>query len=143
MRCWAAILILAGAIAFFSSAAAESAAKKVCLKGVCLDAELADSEYKRQQGLMFRDGLADRQAMLFIFAEEDRQGFWMRNMRFGLDILWISAGKRIVHIAKAVSPCAGEPCEIISPDQKARYVLEVNAGFADKYGIRLGEKVNF
>lgn len=116
--------------------------KMVCIKNVCIQAQIADSRQEQERGLMFRKSLADNQGMLFIFDKEAKYGFWTKNMQFPLDIIWISQDKRIVDIKTNVLPCQ-EPCEILMPNAYARYVLEVNAGFVERNQIKIGEKVNF
>ena len=66
--------------------------------GFSATAELAVSDEERAQGLMFREKINEDQAMLFLFEEEDIHSFWMKNMRFAIDILWLDGRKRIVHI---------------------------------------------
>jgi uncharacterized membrane protein (UPF0127 family) len=119
-----------------------AAVKKVRIKNVRILAEIVDSDLERQRGLMFRDNLADNQGMLFIFDREARYNFWMKNMLIPLDLIWISRDKIIVDITKNALPC-GRECRDISPVVKAKYVLEVNSGFAEKNQIAIGDKVNF
>lgn len=102
--------------------------------------EVAASAVKRSQGLSGRENLCEKCAMLFLFAERDKQAFWMKEMNFDLDILWIDKNE-IVHIAKNVS--RKNEREIIKPDCKADKVLEINAGLADKLGIKIGDEVEF
>ena len=91
---------------------------------------------------MFKESLSSDEGMLFVFEKEDMHSFWMLNMKFPLEIIWISQEGRVVYIAKSLYPC-DEGCESIIPREKARYVLEVNAGFVDKYNVSIGEKVDF
>ena len=132
----------------------EEAIKKVCLKDVCVQAEIAGTDAQRQKGLMFREGLPENEGMLFVFEKEARYSFWMKNMRFPLDIIWIDKDKRIADIKTNVPACkeiyesfAGgnreKSCESFTPYGNALYVLEVNAGFTQKHGIKIGEKVSF
>lgn len=116
---------------------------KVCLKKVCLRAEIADSDIERSQGLMFRENLAEGKGMLFIFEEENDHGFWMKNMRFPLDIIWIGANKKVVDIIKEAFPCQREPCISYAPEAKAKYVLEVPAGFIENNNIGIGDKIRW
>ena len=117
--------------------------KKVCVKKCCIQAEVAENDADRQRGLMFRDSLAENQGMLFVFEKEDRYGFWMKNMRFPLDIIWIDAEKRIVDIKKDVPACGEEGCETLTPAAEAKYVLEVQSGFTDRRGIKIGDRIDF
>ena len=129
-------------ILFLPNLYAETGFKKICIRNACVEAEVADSFKNRQRGLMFREKLADNQGMLFIFENEDIQIFWMKNMVLPLDMIWVGADKNIVEIKENVPPCAG-PCENIVPAQKAKYVLEVNAGFVKRNRIRVGNRLEF
>lgn len=114
----------------------------VCIKDTCIQAEVVSAFAEREKGLMFRESLAKDKGMLFIFEEEGLYGFWMKNMRFPLDIIWLDLNKKIVEIKENVLPCS-ESCEVLSPKNKARYVLEVNAGFTKRNKIKVGEVVRF
>jgi uncharacterized membrane protein (UPF0127 family) len=115
---------------------------KVCFRDVCITAEVSDSELEREQGLISRKHLPSRQGMLFVFKEEGRHNFWMKDMQFPLDIIWISKEKKIVDIMVNALPCV-ENCEILASPKKNQYVLEVNSGFVSKYNIRIGDKAIF
>jgi uncharacterized protein len=117
-------------------------AQKVCIRGACITAEVAATDTKRQKGLMFRRGLAADKGMLFIFEKEGKYSFWMKNVRFSLDIIWVSADKKIVDIHENVSPCK-EVCANLTPRGPARFVLEVKAGFAKAKGLEIGDSVEF
>ena len=116
-------------------------ARVVFPSGTEVRAELAITPAERATGLMFREGLLAGEGMLFIFEEADFHSFWMFNMKFSIDIIWLSPEKSIVHIEHSVPPCSEEPCPTYQPMQKALYVIEVPAGFAKKESLRLGMKV--
>jgi uncharacterized membrane protein (UPF0127 family) len=80
--------------------------------------------------------------MLFIINEEGIYPFWMKNTLIPLDIIWINKDKEVVFIKKDFQPCT-EICESITPDKKAKYVLEINGSLADKNNIKVGDKVDF
>jgi len=124
----------------FSLTQAESLTTKVCFKNVCLIAEIADDNFKRQQGLMFRKSLPENEGMLFVFDEEQRYSFWMKNMFIPLDFIWISKDKRIIDIMTDVKPCV-DACDNLIPKEKVKYVLEVNSGFVSKHKLNLGDQV--
>jgi uncharacterized membrane protein (UPF0127 family) len=111
--------------------------------GYSATAELAVNDEERAQGLMFREKIDEDQAMLFLFEEEDIHSFWMKNMRFAIDILWLDGEKRIVHIEKRVPPCLKDPCPSYAPAAAASFVLEVQAGFVEKHGLRLYDRIEF
>lgn len=123
-----------------SLASAET--KTVCIKNTRVEAEIADTLKKRQQGLMFRKSLKDNQAMLFIFPKEARYSFWMKGMQIALDIVWIDARGKIVDLKRNIPAC-DYSCPGLVPRAKAQYVLEVKAGFCEKNKIKVGDKVNF
>jgi uncharacterized membrane protein (UPF0127 family) len=111
--------------------------------GEVLTAELALTEEDRARGLMFRKDLNEDQGMLFVFEEEGRHAFWMKNMTFSIDILWLDRQKRIVHIEHRVPPCQNEPCPSYPPDYPALYVLELRAGAADALNLQLFDRIEF
>lgn len=106
-------------------------------------AEVALTAEQRQNGLMFRDGMAQDQSMLFVFEEEAVHSFWMKNMRFSIDILWLDREKRIVHLAKQVPPCRKEPCSSYSPVLPSIYVLELTAGKSDALKLKPDDRLEF
>jgi uncharacterized protein len=100
-------------------------------------AETVSNPEKMQKGLGKRNELCQSCAMLFQFSQPGKRSFWMKDMRFPLDIIWASNGK-IVHIEKNVSE---DFSGIFSPQVLADQVLEINAGLSDKLGIEIGDNV--
>ncbi len=111
--------------------------------GFAVTAELAVTEEARARGLMFRDGIGDDQGMLFVFEDEDIHSFWMKNMRFPIDILWLDRDRRIVHIEAAIPPCPRDPCPSYTPAAAAAYVLELKAGSVEKHALRDFDRLEF
>lgn len=103
--------------------------------------EIADNAAEMQKGLSNRESLGKNKGMLFVFAEPGQAAFWMKDMEFPLDIIWIQNDK-IVDIAPNLPPLAGEYVSTYQPRVPANYVLEVNAGFAKEHGIKIGDKVD-
>ncbi|MBN2423900.1 MAG: DUF192 domain-containing protein [Calditrichaceae bacterium] len=101
-------------------------------------AEIADTQYERAQGLMNRKKLAANQGMLFIFEKENMQAFWMKNTPISLDIIFLNADMRIVHIAWETEPFSLRSISSVYP---AMYVLEVVGGFCDIYDIQPGCRI--
>ena len=100
---------------------------------------LADTPEKRTQGLSGRKSLGADQGMLFVFPEEGIYSFWMKDMRFSIDILWLSSSGEVVHIVESVTP-ESYPASF-TPGKAALYVLELPAGFARVHGVTLGSIV--
>jgi uncharacterized membrane protein (UPF0127 family) len=137
----AAFLIVALSSMPVLSSASPKTTKKVCVKSLCVKAEIADNDQARSIGLMNRDSLADTEGMLFVFPSPDRYAFWMKNMRISIDIIWIDKDKRIVDIRTRVPPC-GEVCGSMVPAKEALYVLELRSGSADDRKIKIGDIVS-
>lgn len=116
---------------------------QVCIKDACINVETADSQVSRLRGLMFRQSLDWNSGMFFIFAQEGRIGFWLKNVRFPLDLIWINQDKKIVDIQANAQPCQAEDCLIYYPHQDASFGLEVNAGFAARHKLKIGDQVDF
>jgi len=116
---------------------------KVCMENKCFDVEIAKTGEERRIGLMNRKHLDLDRGMLFLFENEGVYGFWMKNTLIPLDIIWIGENKEVVFIKENAMPCNLENCETFYPAQKASYVLEINGGLAEKYGIKIGDKVDF
>lgn len=104
--------------------------------------ELALTLEQQALGLAERDSLADNAGMLFVFKPTKPMTFWMKDMRFGLDIIWITDGK-IVDISRHLPvPKPGTKTEDLptySSGTAVDYVLEINAGQADK--MKVGDRV--
>jgi uncharacterized membrane protein (UPF0127 family) len=115
----------------------------VSLRGHRFYVELAITAEERSRGLMFREQLEPDKGMLFIFEQEGVYPFWMKNVVIPLDIIWIDKDGKVVAISKDTRPCTEEPCPSINPGLKARYVLELCGGTADKIGLVVGEEVEF
>lgn len=104
-----------------------------------LNIEIADSFDERQFGLSGRDYLDDNKGLFFVFDRDDFYGIWMKDMKFSIDIIWIDSGGKIVSIKTNILP-ATYP-ESFTSEKPAKYVLEVNAGWADKNSIKIGDMV--
>ena len=112
------------------------------------EVEVADTELLRKRGLTGRRHLEEREGMLFIPDGPDVPPFWMKGMLFPLDFIWIGNDCRVVDISvHARIPDPGTPDDRIrrysSYYPRAAYTLEVNAGEAGRFGIRVGDKVKF
>lgn len=105
-----------------------------------LDIEIAESEYETQTGLMYRKGMENQQGMFFIFADESRKSFYMKNTEFPLDIIYINKDFEVVNIHKNTVPFSKTTLPSGAP---AQYVLEVNAGLSDQWKLAPGDKVVF
>ncbi len=103
--------------------------------------ELAQTEEKIIRGLSGRESLLPDHGMLFVLPREFPAPFWMKEMNFPIDIIWISRTKRVVHIEHSLSPQTYP--QTFAPTENALYVLEVPAGFSQSHAVRVGDPVIF
>ena len=108
---------------------------EVCFNERCIDAEVMDTPEERALGLMYRPKINETEGMLFIFPEPKVVSFWMKNVQFSIDMVFIDENKSIVRIEKGVPPCYKEPCLTYSSIKEVKYVVEVISGFSDKYNL--------
>ncbi len=105
-----------------------------------IDIEIADNEQEKMQGLMYRKYMPDTCGMLFIFDKEEPQSFWMKNTIIPLDIIFVDKNGKIVSIQKNTTPYSEKSIPSYKP---AMFVVEVNAGFCDRYDIKQGDYISF
>jgi uncharacterized membrane protein (UPF0127 family) len=105
-----------------------------------IDIEIADDDAELQQGMMYRDTMAANTGMLFLMGTEELQAFWMKNTIVPLDILFVGSDRRIVSISRNCKPFS---LEQIPSGKPALFVVEVNGGYAEKHGIKIGDYISF
>lgn len=113
---------------------------EVEINGKNFKVEVVKKGWEMERGLSGRTGLKDGAGMLFVFSKADFQIFWMKDMKFSIDIIWINEGK-IVDIKERAAVPVTQYIESYRPSERAKYVLEINAGLAEKYGFKMGDEV--
>lgn len=111
----------------------------VAVDGTTFRVEIADTDARRQRGLMWRESMPADQGMLFVFETVSSHSFWMKNTLLSLDMVWLDAELNVVDI-QTVEPCPVQAsyCPSYVPAAPAKYVLEVNAyGFQGQVGDKL------
>lgn len=121
--------------------ASEEGLPAVLLGETTFKVEIVDTQDKRTLGLSGRESLPDDSGMLFVFENSYFHGFWMKDMNFPIDIIWLDENLKVVHIEKNVQPESFP--EVYLPDKPALYVLEINAGEAEKNSIKVGSEIVF
>jgi uncharacterized membrane protein (UPF0127 family) len=117
---------------------------KVSIDGLQLSAEIPTTRELMAKGLAVKNELRDNESMLFVYEEPSKQSFWMKDMRFPIDIIWIDSNGRIVHIEENLEPCPLAPiCPTYAPNADSQFVLETVSGFAQRHNIGLGTYVRF
>jgi len=101
--------------------------------------EIADNSISRSKGLSMRDKIEPNQGMLFVFDKPDIHGFWMKDMSFSIDILWVDENFVINHIEKNVSPETYP--KVFYPPTTSLYVLELLSGSVDIFDIKKGDSI--
>ncbi len=122
-----------------SNACGSYSTTNIQISGITLKAQIADTDCKTQLGLSGRKSLEKDNALLFTFPRMGNYGFWMKDMNFSLDIIWVGESFTITGIQKNISQNTYP--EIFGENFKARYVIEVKSGFSDAYGIKVGDKI--
>jgi uncharacterized membrane protein (UPF0127 family) len=113
---------------------------KVVIDGRTLSVDVADTEALREQGLSGRTSLGPDSAMLFIFPSAEKPGFWMKDMNFSLDIVWIGPDKKILGVEKDLAPSTYP--QVYFPSAPVGYVLEMPAGSFDTHSLQIGDAVS-
>jgi hypothetical protein len=118
--------------------------KAIKYKGRTLRVELADSFTKQAVGLMYREKLGKADGMLFILSSEgiNRASITMLNMKFAIDIVWLDSAGCVVDIVERAPPANSIFTRPYAPKAKAKYVLELGSGQANKLKIKENEKLS-
>jgi hypothetical protein len=144
-RSWSAVCAALLAVCFIATSLSASAFETSSL---VIDTESGEHSFtiemavtpsERGRGLMFRKFMADDAGMLFDFGEDDEASMWMQNTYLPLDMVFIKANGTVHRIARGTTPFS---TEIISSKGPVRAVLELNAGIADKIGLKHGDVVH-
>lgn len=112
--------------------------KGVRLAGQDVKVDLALTELEQERGLSGRRELAVGEGMLFVFPAPGTYYFWMKGVKFSIDMIWLAEDMRVIYIAKNVPPDSYP--RLFGPKENSKYVLEVAAGFSEKNNLRAGDR---
>lgn len=115
------------------------AQESIVINGHTIIADIADTPAAQQQGLGRRSGLDAEHGMLFVFPSDEYHAFWMKDMRFSIDMVWLSADGHVVAIQENVAPETFP--EVFNPHVLSRYVLELKADAVKALPLRVGDAV--
>lgn len=136
-----ALVVVVVALLFFMQRLSPQTTKQMVRLGDAeLLAEVATTPAARSQGLSGHEPLHDGEGMLFIFESEGNWGIWMKGMRFAIDIIWADSAGTVITIARNVTP-ETYPEAFYPAEPRAKYVLEVPAGYAERVGVAEGAKL--
>jgi uncharacterized membrane protein (UPF0127 family) len=116
---------------------------KVTVKGFELNADVPITSELMARGLAVKNQLKESEAMLFVFEESAQHSFWMKDMKFPIDIIWLDSDGKVGHIEQNLQPCVSVLiCTSYSPDIDSQYVLETVAGFTQRHNISVGTDID-
>lgn len=143
---FAVILVVLIGLAYFafSNTQSFSGGKTIVIRGNKIQLEIADTTEEQKKGLSGRENLAENRGMLFVFAKPDNHSFWMKDVRFPIDIIFLN-GEKVVTIhenAKPMTDNNSASVVIYTPKTPSNRVLELNAGSVKKLGIKEGDTID-
>src|SRR3989344_4003382 len=135
------LIIIGGSVFLFfgQTPIGKSEVKIIKINDVSIEVEVVDTPETRKLGLSGKPDLPDGTGMFFIFETPDQYGFWMKDMNFAIDIVWIDENLRVVNVERGVLPETFP--QVFYPNKAVKYVLELPAGAAVKYRIDVGAVV--
>ncbi|MEK7162568.1 MAG: DUF192 domain-containing protein [Patescibacteria group bacterium] len=102
--------------------------------------QIADEAHEHKRGLSGRDSLGENEGMLFVFEKPDFYSFWMKDVKFPIDIVWIDGNLKVIGVEPELSPQSFP--KTFAPPQPVRYVLEIKSGAAGEKNIKIGDMIN-
>jgi hypothetical protein len=106
--------------------------------GAAYAVELARTPEEQAQGLMYRESLAPRAGMIFLFRDAAPHQFWMKNTMIPLDMIWMDDAGKVLFVSADTPPCKADPCPTYGPDSPAKQVLEIAGGKAKEEKVDVG-----
>lgn len=135
-----ALLFIIGVVFFVNLQKEKYKKQTINIKGQEIDIDVARTLEKRAKGFSGRQNLLNNEGMLFIFDEEGKHGFWMKEMNFPIDIIWIDKECIVASIKENASPQSFP--EIFYPERNVKYVLEIKAKRAMELNLIVGDRLN-
>lgn len=119
---------------------------KIQINNIVISAEIADEAPEQSKGLSDRESIASNSGMLFVYKNPEIRRFWMKGMKFPIDIIWINESRVVDILLDAKPPEPNTPdsnLTIYQPNEPVDKVLEVNSGFVNVHGITIGDNITF
>lgn len=136
------VAILISIVVFLSkNIAPEYKISQIVLGGETFNTQVADTPTLKEIGLSYRKSIAQNEAMLFVFQKPGQYKFWMKDMNFPIDIIWLSSDKKIVYVKKNLSPNTYP--QVFGPTINSQYVIEVTSDTVDRLDLSLGQTIYF
>ena len=116
----------------------------ISVNGYKLIVDLALTQDQQTKGLAVNNHMNESEGMLFVFQQPSRPSFWMKDMNFPIDIIWLGANRSVVYFAPNLEPCPSQSnCPGYVPSRDSLYVLETTAGFSHRHNVTVGTQTNF
>jgi len=91
-----------------------------------------------------KNQLKENEAMLFVFKKPDKYSFWMKDMKFPIDIIWLDSDGKVVYIKESMQPCISTIiCILYTPNTGSQYMLETVSGFTQRHNVSVGTDIDF
>ncbi len=116
-----------------------SSSQQLIIANHYYDVSIMRSDAEREKGLSGTENLPTDDAMLFVFPLDGKWGFWMKDMNYPIDIVWLNSDRQVVYVVKAAQP-SSYPDTIFKPGKNSRYVIELASGTIERTGINIGDK---
>ncbi len=129
-----------------TASSAPSGALRIKIQGLDINATIVSTNDDQKRGLGKKESLPLNEGMIFVFDQPGVYSFWMKDMKFAIDIIWMDENKKVVDIAPNVVPEPGKSdrdLTLYKPKESAKYVLEVNAGLSSLNNIQVGDIAEF
>lgn len=123
-----------------SGFASGSGEKTLVVNNIPLTVSVADTPVRRTQGLSGVPVLKENEGMLFVYDREGVYSFWMKDMRFPIDIIWVGSDAKVVDVTENARPESFP--SLFEPKEPARFIIEVNAGWASKNKVAAGTPIS-
>ena len=106
-----------------------------------VEVEVASTPEQLRTGLQGRLPLGENEGMLFVLGKPQQARFWMKDVTFAIDMVFLDAEGSVDHIEAEVPPCPELPCPVYRSKSRVSYVLELPAGWAHRHGLSEGDQV--
>ena len=113
--------------------------EKIKINNTDITVDISNDNCKRKLGLSGRKSLSDNIGMLFLFEKEGRNGIWMKDMNFPIDIIWFDSDEKIILLEKNIAPETYPG--VFGEDAVSKFVLEVRSGFIEENNLKIGDKM--
>ncbi|MEX0931776.1 MAG: DUF192 domain-containing protein [Candidatus Paceibacterota bacterium] len=113
---------------------------EVSIRDAVFSVHVADTPEEQVQGLSFQESLPEYSGVWFAFDSPSPRGFWMKDMLFPIDIIWLNSAMQVVHVEHSLTPDTYP--QTFAPPVSAQFVLEIRAGLAEREGIVVGDSAS-